>query len=1841
MKKFYFLLLCLAMGIGQQAFCATESASPITLFYTDFTEGTEVTTPTNQWAVIPTGHYVNPTNPSSSQFTCASAGRQSSSYLRLSPTTKLTSFSAGTGFAFTMTRNVDLAATAPQAIKIEFHGTVSSGSSGSSPKFYFQVGSGFANEVSGYSAIPTKPGDALVHSGFGIRYNSSTTMQIYQNNGSTTMSAVLTCASYQNMVWTMVINNCGETLTYTAPTGSSETLANDTYDLWIGTTKMGNDIPATTGTQTLNQFKFGEYNTNGRGNYTINWFSIKDILGEEPPQEPTITLTSDASTANQTVTEGTAIEDIEYTWGGAATGANVTWSDTNGPMDNPPTGIFVDNTENPVVISGTPTVPGIYTYTITTTGGVGSDSDEGTITVEEEEPPQEPTITLTSDASTADQTVTEGTAIEDIEYTWGGTATGAYVTWSDTNGPMASPPTGISVDNTKNPVVISGTPTVPGIYTYTTTTTGGVGSDSDGGTITVEAQCIVPDSKTVYASAVSICEEDEVSVILENPQTGVTYALFANQDTSPLAITPTGTTELTWVVSPVENTIYTVKSVEENGFCTDTIGSTEEIIIKYPINIVQQPAASTIYIIDGPAPTLSINAAGGDTLIYTWYQSMDKYNNTPADDIEMQSDTIKTFTPDTEILAEIDSTYYFYCIVSGSECGSDQVSNIAEITVSETSIPTYYWIGGTGPTVFTTRTNWSSELGGTAVASLTTAELAEGRFIFDGTNIGGGATGNITTSLTNNSSIGKLDLRNGAHVTFAQSSTTTFNILIQNDDALRIDGTSVLSTTGSAFTFNLYAGIVFGELNFGSGSSNGSILPTKEDGLIFENGSVFSYNFSSTGSTSACPFALGSTTVAVFKSGSTAKIIKGFNIFGNYGDTRVRFEKGSTFLIAMTTSSNGSVVFDGYAYSNIVYDAPIAFQSINGGTTGDGGIICDDFIVKADRSITVREQGTSQIKGNLTVESGATLNFTVATSGSIGTFYFNGQTLQTITNLGTINIANTNRAAFVIDNAAGVKLGSALNLNGSGSAPFTVGENSTFDMGSYAITSRGTFTTQEDATLKTSSETGINGNIGNISGTITLHDANNYVFYGNTAQETGLLIPNSVSNLILENTVNVTLSKSVTINDTLIMGNCNFILNNYNLTLKNPVSGTTSVNSHIVTNGLGSVLYICPNSISAIFPVGYDANNYNPISITNNAGENQTYSVRALYSTLDNGIKAMWSIGGATLPSSTLNISWTSDDIKENATITNNGLIAMYNGTRWEKQVSSILAPYNTTLENILLDNPTNYWTISELLQLYRSKYDGSFNDMLWQTSNDNINWTDSSEGLPQESLVDKIIISTNKSLNVEQSSYLTNELVIEPGAQLHITTGSLHVEKTLVLQDVDNDHLGEIIQTTESETPAFTINGVVKIHKYFSKGMWYYISMPFEVEKITSPDGTQLVASINGNTANYYLKYFDGQQRADTKQANVGSSGTNWKYFSDGYSYTTMQPNIGYIFAVGSNRDVVFVSKPNTESSDDLADIVKMEEKSVATELFESEDEKHSGWNFIGNPYATRFNLNSISPQYVYYVYNYVNKNYDTYFMNDYDIRPCQPFFLQTTSESIEFQPGEISLRSLNPTPNIEEIRLQFSNSSYSDIFRVHLRDDATTGYDINKDGQKIFDNNTTVPQLFSYYNGTNLAIVALPNINNESIIIPLSYFVPVAGTYNISFSENESSPNIIKLLLRNKTDNSEYDLLTNSYNFSSTKKETVNNRYELEIRLSESGIPTNIHKNDNGIKLTQRKNQVILHGLDSQSQVCLYDMTGRKVANFQNINNNEPINVNFKGLYIITVNNKTQSVTEKIIFR
>jgi len=212
--------------------------------------------------------------------------------------------------------------------------------------------------------------------------------------------------------------------------------------------------------------------------------------------------------ATQTVCINTAIANIRYNVG-YATGASVSGL---------PAGVTGNFAAGVYTISGTPSVAGPFSYTVTTTGGcLPAVSLGGTITVT-------PSMTIGLNPSDdATQTVCINTAIANIRYNVG-YATGASV---------SGLPAGVTGNFSAGVFTISGTPSVAGPFNYTVTTTGGcLPAVSLGGTITVTPSMTIGLNPSDDATQ-TVC----INTAIANIRYNVGYATGASVSGLPAGVT--------------------------------------------------------------------------------------------------------------------------------------------------------------------------------------------------------------------------------------------------------------------------------------------------------------------------------------------------------------------------------------------------------------------------------------------------------------------------------------------------------------------------------------------------------------------------------------------------------------------------------------------------------------------------------------------------------------------------------------------------------------------------------------------------------------------------------------------------------------------------------------------------------------------------------------------------------------------------------------------------------------------------------------------------------------------------------------------------------------------------------------------------------------------------------------------------------------------------------------------------------------------------------------------------------------------------------------------------------
>jgi hypothetical protein len=205
--------------------------------------------------------------------------------------------------------------------------------------------------------------------------------------------------------------------------------------------------------------------------------------------------------------------------------------------------------------------------------------------------------------------------------------------------------------------------------------------------------------------------------------------------------------------------------------------------------------------------------------------------------------------------------------------------------------------------------------------------------------------------------------------------------------------------------------------------------------------------------------------------------------------------------------------------------APAAAESsivtINGDIIQSGGQFTSNNTSNGNTTIIINHDGNIDVTGG---------NFSISRGSQDGT----GTTSWNLTN-GNVSLqdattqnANSSGATFVFTKEGTQTLTFSDVTFAAGGFPAEVDSGASLNMGTSVLEGDGNFLLKSGATLLTAHESGINGSIAN-TGTRTLEKETSYGFNGSVAQVTGILMPDTVNTLIIDNSAGVTLSKSVVV----------------------------------------------------------------------------------------------------------------------------------------------------------------------------------------------------------------------------------------------------------------------------------------------------------------------------------------------------------------------------------------------------------------------------------------------------------------------------------------------------------------------------------------------------------------------------------------------------------------------------------------------------------------------------------------------------------------------------------------
>ena len=479
----------------------------------------------------------------------------------------------------------------------------------------------------------------------------------------------------------------------------------------------------------------------------------------------------------------------------------------------------------------------------------------------------------------------------------------------------------------------------------------------------------------------------------------------------------------------------------------------------------------------------------------------------------------------------------------------------------------------------------------------------------------------------------------------------------------------------------------------------------------------------------------------------------------------------------------------------------------------------------------------------------------------------------------------------------------------------------------------------------------------------------------------------------------------------------------------------------------------------------------------------------------------------------------------------------------------------------------------------------------------------------------------------------INNPVVLDGTSRLQGTPSVVINYTTLTMQGetgMELDNLDMILNTTEGNyynngykyyynlfsnssqilsSADIDVKGQLTLDYYTYGNHWAYIALPFDIK----------VSDIRTD-AQFAIRYYDGTSRADSAVATG-----NWKNYT---ADDVIPAGTGFIYQTSLTGWTTFVAYENASKSRAFS------AKDLSTPLLEnpSETSAHRGWNLVGNPWMTWYNIHTVDFTAPITVYDQYNLRYTAYSIIDDDValHPTQAFFVQCpedvatinfpargrqlTSE-IKNQNGAPSLHRAAAATGRQLIDLVLSCGDATDRTRVVLNEKAILGYDYGKDASKFFAEDN-VMQLYSVADDD--ICYAINERPESDGVVRLAFISPAESEYTLSLARNQ----VATVMLTDLATGVETDLTQNDYTFTSDAG-TFTDRFLIRMKASTTSVEAQMPS-----KAIVR---VVEGGLQTVGSVVVYSLDGRRIVE------GEGFIALDKGVYVVEANGVNSKVVVK----
>lgn len=497
-------------------------------------------------------------------------------------------------------------------------------------------------------------------------------------------------------------------------------------------------------------------------------------------------------------------------------------------------------------------------------------------------------------------------------------------------------------------------------------------------------------------------------------------------------------------------------------------------------------------------------------------------------------------------------------------------------------------------------------------------------------------------------------------------------------------------------------------------------------------------------------------------------------------------------------------------------------------------------------------------------------------------------------------------------------------------------------------------------------------------------------------------------------------------------------------------------------------------------------------------------------------------------------------------------------------------------------------------------------------TSTGSGNWSDGTKwdlGHKPNTSNGNVIINSSV-VNMDENANITGNLTINSGGALTVASG-----KALT---ISGDLL---IKSNAGGTGSFINDGT-------------YTATNTTVERYitgytSSTDGWRFVSSPVGNTA--IGNFAPGASDDFFKYNEVTDTWENYAVspfgFTKGMGYLAAYASSGTKSFTGTlnNSDVTFTNL--TKTFNHIPDTM--------------------GWHLLGNPFssAIKWNDGNWALSNVYPTAKVLNTggSYTDVNANDY-IPAMQGFLIQlvTGTNSITIPASSrnhSNVNIANKSTIAENLKLTVSSIGNNSYVESIIKTDAsaTNGFDSDYDANFLSGMYGT-PQLYSKVGNYKLSTNVLPTINNNVVMVPVSFIAGSATNYKLT-ADGINTFNCSAITLVDLKTNTSHNLMANPvYSFTATASDNAN-RFQLYFN-SAVGIDENNQANST---IYSYGNEIYVSSANAIRQISIYNTLGQLIHTANNPQGlfKYSMNDNSTGYYIVKVITDKNVNSEKVFVK